>query len=223
VSGRTAWLCDFDGTISPQDIGAAFTKRFSAGRDAEREALLERWMSGTLGHRELTIGECGIIRATREGALDFTRAFELDPHFADFVREARARGDYVMVVSEGFDFYVADHLTRAGFPDLPLASNRVVFDGERLTPEFPHTEGGCGACGNCKAQHVRRLRAEGFRTVMVGDGFSDRCGAREADSVLARGSLLEWCAREAIAATPFADFADVAEFTRRPGAHPARA
>jgi HAD superfamily phosphoserine phosphatase-like hydrolase len=214
VTGRTAYLCDFDGTISPRDIGAAFVKRFSSGHEAARTALLERWMAGAMGHRELTIAECEIVSVHEEEALAFTRTFDLDPHFAGFARMALERGDRVMVVSEGFEFYLADHLARAGLGDLPFAANRVVFRAGRIVPEFPHSAGGCGACGNCKAQHVRRWAAEGFRTVLVGDGFSDRCGARVADAVLARGSLLEWCAQEGIPATSFQDFADVAAWAR---------
>jgi 2,3-diketo-5-methylthio-1-phosphopentane phosphatase len=214
VNGPTAYLCDFDGTISPRDIGAAFVKRFSDGRDGARAALLERWMSGAMGHRDLTIAECEIVTAGEDEALAFTRTFQLDAHFAPFAREALARGDHVMVVSEGFEFYVADHLARAGLAAIPFAANRLRFEGGRVVPEFPHGAEGCGDCGNCKAQHVRRLAAAGFRTVLVGDGFSDRCGARAADAVLARGSLLEWCERESVPARPFEDFADVAAWAR---------
>jgi 2-hydroxy-3-keto-5-methylthiopentenyl-1-phosphate phosphatase len=206
---RRAFLCDFDGTISPRDIGAAFVERFSAGRDRARAALLERWLAGTMGHRELTLAECALITAGEAEALDFTRSFALDPGFAPFARAAIGRGDRVMVVSEGFEFYVADHLERAGLGGLPFAANRLRFDAGGVRPEFPHSAEGCGACGNCKAQHVRRFAAEGFRTVLVGDGLSDRCGARAADAVLARGTLLEWCAREGLAAQPFECFADV--------------
>ncbi len=214
MTGRTAYLCDFDGTISPRDIGAALVKRFSDGRDGERAALLERWMSGALGHRELTIAECELMRVERDEALAFVRRFELDPHFAPFVAEAEARGERVLVVSEGFEFYVADHLARAGLADLPFAANRLRFEGSRVIPEFPWGAAGCGACGNCKAQHVARLRAEGFRTVLVGDGLSDRCGARVADLVLARGALLEWCRRQGIPVHAIADFAEVAAWAR---------
>jgi 2-hydroxy-3-keto-5-methylthiopentenyl-1-phosphate phosphatase len=47
--------------------------------------------------------------------------------------------------------------------------------------------------------------------VLVGDGLSDRCGAREADHVFARRDLLAWCRAERIEATPFESFADVRE------------
>jgi HAD superfamily phosphoserine phosphatase-like hydrolase len=208
------FLCDFDGTISPTDIGAAFARAFSAGGAAEQEELLAPWVSGEMGHRELTEAQCGLLSATAEESLAFTRGFGLDPHFAPFVREVRGRGDEVMVVSEGFDFYVADQLARAGLRDLPFAANRLRFEGGRVVPEFPWSAGGCGRCGNCKGQHVRRWRERGCGTVLVGDGLSDRCGAREADLVLARGGLLEWCAGEGIRARSFHDFAEVAAIAR---------
>jgi 2-hydroxy-3-keto-5-methylthiopentenyl-1-phosphate phosphatase len=203
-----AFLCDFDGTISPTDIGAAFARAFSPGGAAEHDDLLGPWISGELGHRELTELQCRLISATASEALAFTRGFELDPHFAPFVRETLARGDQVMVVSEGFDFYLADQLARAGLQDVPFAANRLRFEPDRVVAEFPWSAAGCGRCGNCKGQHVR------FETVLVGDGFSDRCGAREADRVIARGDLIEWCARESIAARAFTDFAEVAAIAR---------
>ncbi len=211
-----AYLCDFDGTISPHDIGAALVRRFSAGRAAEREALLARWFEGAIGHRELTVGECGLMRMSEAEAEAYAATFRLDPRFAPFVREALGRGDAVMVVSEGFGFYVRGHLARAGFPDLPWAANTARFeDGGIVRAEFPFPDPSCDSCGNCKAQHVRRYRGRGFHTVLVGDGLSDRCGARAADTVLARGDLLAWCRREGVPHVPFEDFGDVAEFARR--------
>lgn len=210
-----AYLCDFDGTVSPEDIGAAFVRRFSGAPEAPRRALLARWLAGEVGHRELTALECEGLAVGEAEARAFTLGFRIDPHFAPFVREARGRGDAVMVVSEGFDFYIEDQLARAGLADLPWASNRARFEDGGVRPEFPWSEDGCGRCGNCKAQHVRRYRALGFHTVLVGDGLSDRCGARAADAVLARGGLLAWCREEGLAARPFESFRDVADYARQ--------
>lgn len=210
-----AYLCDFDGTIAPEDIGASWVVRHSPMADAPRRALLDRWKRGEIGSRELTIAECEGLRCTTSEAIAFARRFALDPGFVPFVHEALGRGDAVMVVSDGFDFYVADHLARAGLGDLPWASNHVRFEEDGgIALEFPHL-GGCGRCGNCKEQHVSRYRAMGYTTVMVGDGLSDRCGVRVADHVIARGGLLEWCAQSGRLARPFAGFEDVATFARR--------
>lgn len=208
---RVAWLCDFDGTVSPADIGAAFVRRFSPGAAPARRALLADWLAGRLGHRELTRRECALVRADAEAALAFTRGFALDPGFAPFVRAARAGGDAVEVVSEGLDFYVRDLLARAGLDDLPWSANRAVFGrGRRVRAEFPFADPACDACGNCKAGHVRRRRAAGWFTVLVGDGASDRHGALVADAVLARGPLEAWCRAEGVPHQAFTDFADLA-------------
>jgi HAD superfamily phosphoserine phosphatase-like hydrolase len=206
---RHAFLCDFDGTASPSDIGAAFAHAFSPDGAAESPELLDRWLRDEMGHRELTEAQCRLLEVTREQALAFAKDYALDPEFAPFVAEAEARGDAVAVVSEGFDFYVRDILERAGLGGLPWSCNTLRFEGTRVIPEFPDAPGACGRCGNCKGAHVARWRALGYRVVVVGDGFSDRCGARAADRVIARRDLLAWCRREGISATPFENFGDV--------------
>jgi 2-hydroxy-3-keto-5-methylthiopentenyl-1-phosphate phosphatase len=213
----TAWLCDFDGTVSPLDIGEAFVARFSAG-EAARVPELAAWRAGKLSTRELARAQCAHVRAREPESLAFARGYRLDPTFAPFVRDALARGDEVAVVSEGYDFYLRELLARESLGDLPWSANRLVFaaDGS-VTPEFPFADPACATCGNCKARHVREYRARGFRTVLVGDGDSDRHGALAADFVLARGRLRTWCAAEGVAHEPFTSFADAA---RHPQAGP---
>ncbi len=219
----TAYLCDFDGTISPRDIGAAFAEHFSLGGEASHVPELADWRAGRLGHRELTRAQCARVRASAVEALAFTRGFALDPTFVPFVHDVVGQGEAVMVVSEGFDFYVRDQLARAGLADLPWAANSLAFlDDGGVAPAFPFADPACEACGNCKAQHVRRFRSRGYHTVLVGDGASDRHGALEADVVLARGSLLEWCRAEGVPHTAVRDFADVTDWARRRDSMPRR-
>jgi 2,3-diketo-5-methylthio-1-phosphopentane phosphatase len=204
------FLIDFDGTASPSDIGAAFVRRFASGDGAALRSALRRWRDDEIGHRELTEVECAALAVTEEEALAFTRGFALDPAFAPFVADVLGRGHEALVVSEGFDFYIADHLRRAGLGHVRYAANRARFAGGRVVPEFPHDPGGCRRCGNCKGERAREQRARGREVVLIGDGLSDRCGARAADHVLARGDLLAWCRAGGIAAVPFQDFRDVA-------------
>ena len=212
---RTAYLCDFDGTAAPADVGARLMARFSTASTAQQAALEADWRSGALGHRALTEAECAFLRLGADEALEFVRGFELDPDFAAFVHQAAARGDQVCVVSEGFEFYIRLLLERAGLGALPLSSNRMRFADGRAWPEFPNQDRSCGRCGNCKGAEVRAWRARGYRTVMVGDGLSDRCGAREADAVMARGALLEWCRQEGLEVARADDFAAVAALAER--------
>jgi 2-hydroxy-3-keto-5-methylthiopentenyl-1-phosphate phosphatase len=204
-----AFLCDFDGTIAPSDIGAQFARRFSPQGLAESPEFLAAWMRDDIGHRALTVLQCSVLTVTREQAREFVRPFQIDPGFAPFVHEAEARGDAVAVVSEGFDFYVRELLGREGLGALPWSANTLHFEGGKVRPEFPELADGCGRCGNCKGAHVRAWRAKGYVPVLIGDGLSDRCGALAADRVIASDDLLAFCRREGIDATPFAGFADV--------------
>src|SRR5262249_41549719 len=117
------------------------------------------------------------------------------------------RGDEVLVVSEGYDFYIADQLERAGLGHLRWRANHARFAGDGWVPEFPWADPACARCGNCKAQYAREYRGRGFRVVFVGDGRSDRCGARASDAVFARASLWEWCRGAGVPARRFEGFA----------------
>jgi len=223
-----AFLCDFDGTVSPTDVGAALVARYTTD-PARVAALVDAWRAGTIGARAITAGECATLRVGAAEAQAFALGFALDPGFAPFARAARDRGEHVEIASEGFGFYVRALLARAGLEDLPWSANEARFEDDRVVAEFPHLADdapGCPGCGNCKARRVDRLRAAGWRVVVVGDGFSDRCAADRADVVLARGALLAWARERGLAARPFADFADVArqagELSARGGAVPTR-
>ena len=62
-------------------------------------------------------------------------------------------------------------------------------------------------------EHFGRL--EGLKVAYVGDGWSDRCAAKAADLVFARGTLAEHLAAEGVAFEPFDDLNDVREGLRR--------
>src|SRR5262245_8101937 len=133
-AARYAFLCDFDGTIAPADVGARFLEAFSPGAEAERTRLARAWHAGAIGSRELTEAECRMAKVSAAQALAFVDGFGIDPEFAPFVSEARGRGDRVLVVSDGFEFYIDHLLARAGLSAVPRTANRLEFVGDRVVP-----------------------------------------------------------------------------------------
>jgi 2,3-diketo-5-methylthio-1-phosphopentane phosphatase len=205
------YLCDFDGTVARADVGNQFFTRFIRDEAAHR-ALLEHWFAEDMGGREILAGECALAEVDEAEALDFADRWNaIDPHFAAFVAAARARGSDAAIASDGLLLYIRRILDSHGLEDVGASANGLVFDGRHITPVFGSPRGeGCGLCGSCKGAVLAR-RAKGYaRTVFIGDGLSDRCGARAADVVYAKGDLTAWCARAGIAALPYATFADIA-------------
>jgi 2-hydroxy-3-keto-5-methylthiopentenyl-1-phosphate phosphatase len=195
-----AAFLDFDGTIVLHDTTEHLLRsfagerwwvpgqRYRAGEITSQECL--RWEWSLLPH------DMAVLRA---GAREVPR----DPGFVRFVADLRHAGATVTVVSDGFGFYVEDECRPLGLPVLTAE----VRDGELV---FPHRAPGCpcAGCGTCKVGPVLRAKREGFTTVLVGDGPSDRRAALVADRVLAKNGLADWCAEERIEHVRFGDLTE---------------
>lgn len=203
------WIvqCDFDGTISVDDVTDSLLERF--GRDGWRE-LEAAWERGDIGSRECMKGQIALLDMSEAQLLAHLDGMAVDPHFARFAQAAQQRGIAVQVVSDGLDRAIARILQRHGLGSLPVLANRLVQSGERQwTLQSPHADARCvRASGNCKCARAAEQQAQALRVLYIGDGTSDFCVAGKADIVLAKSGLIEHCRRNGIAHHPFTDFSE---------------
>ena len=198
-------FCDFDGTITEPDTLRLLTERLGAGPEHYRETgrLL---CAGALSLREAVARDVGTIRAPFAEAAALLRAHvAVDPGFAPFARWCAAHAVPLTILSGGFEEIVELLLGPTGAPVHDVRANRFrpgTWEC-RFRDDSPH--------GHDKAAALRSARAEGRRTILVGDGFSDREPAAVADVVFARrgGSLVDWCRARGIPCAEFATFRDV--------------
>ncbi|MFQ5651112.1 MAG: MtnX-like HAD-IB family phosphatase [bacterium] len=203
-------ICDFDGTTALNDVGNLLFRTFADQRCFD---IVRSWKEGKISSKECLIQECTIARATRAQLEAFADAQALDPHFVEFVQFCRGHDVEVAIASDGLDFYIERILRNHDVhASVQVCANHLVFVGEdRLRPEFPYFEAGCGQCGNCKGYHVRQAKQDGSVVVYVGDGFSDRCGADAADIAFAKRGreLLHYCKRHHIPHHEYANFGEI--------------
>ncbi|MDZ7270037.1 MAG: MtnX-like HAD-IB family phosphatase [candidate division KSB1 bacterium] len=197
---------DFDGTVAAKDVGDGLFARFA---HPDWQKAVQAWKQGLITSRECLERECKLARATADSIAAYADEQQLDPYFSGFASFCAAHQVPLMVLSDGLDFYIERILRRHGLGHIPFRSNHLIFgDDGVIIPEFPYFELGCRVCGNCKGYHVRTHRADGEVVIYVGDGLSDRCGAEEADFVLAKGDLLRYCRTKHLPHAPFQTFAD---------------
>ena len=204
LPGASVFL-DFDGTVSTADIGVALLEAF--GRPGWRE-LGTAYASGAIGSRECLLDEWELVQGTEAELRAAARAVPLDPAFEPFVEGVRAAGAEILVVSDGFGFYVAEACAPLG---LDVLTNDVDFaSGELL---FPYEERccPCSTCGVCKQAPIKDAAHRGRCTILVGDGISDRKAALLADAVFAKGRLADWCERNGVAHTRFEHLGEVSD------------
>lgn len=197
---------DFDGTVTLEDVGQRFSMLFSQGKN---QRLIDQWATNRITARDCLEQECARLRFDPVKFQDFLQTQQLTPGFLEFVRRFEALAIPLYIVSDGLDLYIQKILQRFQLGHLPVFANHARIEGERVIPEFPYFEQGCGACGNCKAYHIRRLRTTSQTVIFIGDGLSDRCALEAADLIFAKNDLLRFCKQNHIPAERFTNFFNV--------------
>jgi 2-hydroxy-3-keto-5-methylthiopentenyl-1-phosphate phosphatase len=208
---RWAMLCDFDGTAVTEDIGDKVSIHF-AGHAAWRAAE-DRYKAGLITFAGLITEIFAPVRASREEIAAWASARAvLRPGLERLVDEWRRADLPFVICSAGLDVYIEPVLARLPAElraHVQLRSNRAICSPDGLEVEFCGDGGGCGRCGFCKGTVVEELRGQGYKVAMCGDGTADRCAAKAADLVFARGRLPRYCDEMGVRYTPFEDFDDV--------------
>lgn len=198
-------VLDYDGTVTESDLLDRAAKEF--GDPDVYQEVEDGLDEGRLPLREVITREFSPVTAP----LDEVVAWVLEharirPGFAEFVSSARDAGWDVHIVSSGFHELIEPVLEREGV-EVAVHANRVDPrpDGWRVDWRYPDD---CEECGeSCK----RSLLPPG-EVVYVGDGYSDRCAAEDADLVFARRGLAAYLTERGVPFEPFDDFFQIAKY-----------
>jgi 2-hydroxy-3-keto-5-methylthiopentenyl-1-phosphate phosphatase len=194
---------DFDGTITLEDTGVYLLEQLA---EPEWHEVEERYVTGDIGSKECMALEWAMLPRDRPTVEATARQVSIDPGFVDLVSYLLARGAEVCILSDGFGWLAEEVGSEVGIPVVTNAvdwnSWEVLFPNEDLTCD-------CALCGACKRTPIRKAKARGRTTVLVGDGASDVKGATVADVVFAKDELADWCATHAVVFEPFLELADV--------------
>ncbi|HUW53612.1 MAG TPA: MtnX-like HAD-IB family phosphatase [Rhodanobacter sp.] len=209
ASGWTI-LCDFDGTISVEDVIDSLLDRFGG---PGWEVLEQDWRAGRIGSRECMAGQVDLLKMTRAELDSHLAGLWIDHAFPGFVARARELNVPIRVVSDGLDYAIHQILGRYGLDDLPLAANHLApaTPPRQWSLTSPFQADGCRS-GTCKCACVAHARSTGARTLLIGDGASDFCAADRVDFVFAKHRLIEHCRAVGIPYVPITGFEDALEF-----------
>ena len=208
MSQRTL-VVDFDGTITQEDVLDEIARTF--GDDEVYREVDEALDRNGITLHEVLRREFEPVRAPLGEVVDWVHAnASIRPGFRELVELARARSWRVVVVSSGFRQLIEPMLERAGIEGLELVSNEVDADPEGWRITF-FDESRCEICGEaCKRTTVRSV-VDGGEVVYVGDGYSDRCAAEDADLIFARRGLAAYLTERGVPFEPFEDFFQIAQ------------
>lgn len=186
-------LCDFDGTITLEDVTNCIWDHYLGPE--WREWLLPDYRAGKTTTLQVMAGGFKPIRAPLKEMLAVAEQHKtLREGFREFAAFCKANEWPLVVVSCGLDVYIEAYLPKG----IPFISYKAVLeDGWRVSlPADVSLQPG----DDFKIHALNRLRTKypGRETVFIGDGRNDFPISKECDHVFAKSaSTLERLCKEA--------------------------
>ncbi|MEO5341486.1 MAG: MtnX-like HAD-IB family phosphatase [Magnetococcus sp. MYC-9] len=208
-------LCDFDGTIVPEDVTDALLERFAR---PEWRHLEQEWRAGRIGSLACMQAQIALLQVSPAELDHYLDQVAIDPDFVPFVQQVRRLGWKLTVVSDGIDYVIHRILARHGLDYLPVFANhlaRLHHGGYHLS--FPHSNPAClSAAGTCKCRFAEPAFTGGSPCLLIGDGNSDRCVAAAVPLVWAKEGLLHHCRQQGLPHWPCRHFRDALAYLDAP-------
>lgn len=200
---------DFDGTITKQDVGEAIFRKF--GSPAETDAIVADLLSGKITARKCWELLFSTIKKIDSKLLnEFIDVMEIDSTFSKFHTYCSDNNIEMIVLSDGFDYYINRIFTRERLNHLKVfANNLIINEKSELVPSFPYFDIDCQTSANCKRNHILDNSSDDDYTIYIGDGNSDKYSTEFCDFIFAKHDLLRYCEKERITYFPFNNFDDV--------------
>lgn len=203
---RTLVQCDFDGTITEEDVSFMLLDMFADGNWRER---LEEYEAGRITVGRFNTEAFSMVKADRatlvKAALD---GVKIRAGFKEFVAYCRQKGFRLAIVSNGLDFYIDEILSDIGADGIEFRAARTIFHPGRLEVSYIGPDGR-RLDDNFKGSYLNSFLEQGYRVIYIGNGTSDFSPASLSHHIFATGSLVSRCRQNSVICTPFNDFREV--------------
>ena len=203
---KTLVQCDFDGTITEEDVSFMMLDAYA---DGDWRRLFREYQEGRISVGRFNMDAFAMVKADRESLLEVAKGtMKIRSRFHELVACCRRRGFRFVIVSNGLEFYIKEILRDIGLADIEVFAAQTRFHPEGLSVQYMGPDGSC-LDENFKGAYVNSFLGEGYRIIYVGNGTSDISPASQCHYIFATGNLLDYCRQTNLGCTAFTDFNEV--------------
>ncbi|MFC1904214.1 MtnX-like HAD-IB family phosphatase [Chloroflexota bacterium] len=205
---KTVIQCDFDGTITEEDVSFMMLDAYANG---DWRKLLREYEEGQISVGRFNMEAFAMVKADKESLLKIVRAnMKIRPGFHEMVSLCHRKGYRLVIVSNGLDFYIEEILKGVGLADIEVFAARTHFQSDSLRVQYIGPNGSI-LNDSFKDAYVDLFLKEDYRIIYMGNGTSDIAPAGRCHYIFATGNLLAHCQQTDLSYTAFTDFNQVVE------------
>lgn len=205
---KLAVQCDFDGTITEEDVSFIILDTFVGSKWRE---MLTEYLEGRIPVGAFNKKVFSLVKADKQTQLDVifhSDRVKIRPGLRELVDYCSQRDYRFVIVSNGLTFYINALLQKEGIKNAEVFAATNEFRPEGMIASYIGPDGREMDAG-FKEAYTKLLIQDGYDVFYVGNGVSDIFPSRLALKVFATGDLLLKCEEEKLAYTPFDDLHDV--------------
>jgi 2-hydroxy-3-keto-5-methylthiopentenyl-1-phosphate phosphatase len=198
--------CDFDGTITEEDVSFTLLDAFAQG---DWRKIFQQYRDNKISVGDFNTKAFAMVKAGREELLEVAKSkIKLRDGLHELVTYCQRRGFQLVIVSNGLDFYITSILEDVGLGDIEAHAAQTRFYPGRLSVQYIGPDG-TPLSSDFKKAYTRLFLKQGYRVVYVGNGPSDIFPASLAHHIFARDGLLDCCKERNLQCQPFDDLNDI--------------
>jgi len=203
---KTLVQCDFDGTITEEDISFLLLDAFAQG---DWRRLLQEYKEHKISVGHFNTKAFAMVKAGKQTLLEAIKGkVKVRAGLQELIAYCAERNFRLVIVSNGLDFYIKTILEDIGLENLEVYAAQTQFCLEGLEVKYVGPDGKKLDDG-LKEAYIKSFLEQGYRVIYIGNGDSDIFPAEYAHQIFARGELLAYCKENNLRCKPFGNLTDV--------------
>jgi 2-hydroxy-3-keto-5-methylthiopentenyl-1-phosphate phosphatase len=203
---KTLIQCDFDGTITEEDVSFFLLDTFAQG---DWRALLREYKDKKISVGEFNTRAFAMVKNNKAALLEEVKVkTKVRAGFQELVSYCQKKGFRLVIVSNGLDFYIKSVLKDLGLENIEVHAAQAAFYPEGMKVQYVGPDGKILE-DSFKESYIKSFLELRYRVIYVGNGDSDFPPAKYAYYVFATGDLLAYCRENHLKHKPFDNFFDI--------------
>jgi 2-hydroxy-3-keto-5-methylthiopentenyl-1-phosphate phosphatase len=209
---KTLVQCDFDGTITEEDISFVLLDTFAQG---DWRQLLRQYQEHKISVGEFNTKAFAMVKADKHRLVEALQGnVKVRAGFHELVSYCLEKGLRLVIVSNGLDFYIRAVLKELGLGDVEVYAAQASFHPAGMRVRYVGPDGKRVNDG-FKEAYIESFLRLGYRVIYIGNGDSDIAPAKYAHHVFATGDLLAYSKENNLDCKPFKDFGDIVKYLKQ--------